>query len=93
MLQGCSYEVQEIKKSIGTFTLVKENYKNSFSIVKLDPDIVRVKFLVNQFDRETFGSRQFKINFDKKGSVHLSGGDMLELTDTKSELNLFFEPF
>jgi len=61
--------------------------------VKLDPDIVKVKFLVNKFDKEIFGSRQFKIIFHEKGAVYLSGGDLMELTDSRNELNLFFEPY
>jgi hypothetical protein len=59
---------------------------------KLDQDVCRVKFLVSQFDLVTFGNRQFKIKFVGKGSVFLSGSDLLELTDSRSELNLIFEP-
>ena len=61
--------------------------------MKLDPDIVKVKFLVNKFDKEIFGSRQFKIIFREKGAVYLSGGDLMELTDSRNELNLFFETY
>lgn len=37
-------------------------------------------------------SRQFKVIFHRKGSVFLSGADLLEMTDNRTEVNLLFEP-
>lgn len=48
--------------------------------------------MVNNFDLQGFGHRQFKIAFAGKGSVFLSGADLLEMTDKRSEVQLLFDP-
>ena len=49
----------------------------------MDPDIVKIKFQVNKFNKDTFGTRQFKINFYQKGTIYLQGSDLLSMTDNR----------
>ena len=58
MLQGSAYVVHEIINSTCQYVQAHEGpLKTIQNIVRLDPDIVKVKFLVNKFDKEIFGSR------------------------------------
>lgn len=49
----------------------------------MDPDIVKIKFQVSKFNKDTFATRQFKISFYQKGTIVLQGSDLLNMTDNR----------